>query len=288
MRNAPFRKILVAALVGVLWATSAGVALCADTGLIPNITISVAIKPTEVTVGESAHVEVSIAWQGSQDAYAIEQVGAPERGGVALTAISDASSTTQESGKPHFHRAITYVVDADQPGTISLSPARFTLKPPAGAAHEYKSESLGVIVRPARAPISPELLLGLVAIGLVGIAVRAARSSKPAMPPERNRADRAAERIAGLRAVGHRDHRQFFDACFDAMREGLADEAPAVARDRDRAKIVAALKSAGISEPRTAAADELVALCDSARFNPEAPDSAARERALNLLQTALS
>ena len=36
------------------------------------------------------------------------------------------------------------------------------------------------------------------------------------------------------------------------------------------------------------AAEQLVALCDEARFNPEPPGAPVRERALGLLLTALS
>lgn len=252
-----------------------------------DVSLSIAIYPPEVTAGGTAKVHVIVSWPGAQDAYSIEKLEGPDRAGASLTTVADDFATTQEAGKPRFRRQVTYLVRAEEPGTISLSPARVTVKAAGGATREYNTEALGVIVRPGRGPVPAEAWFGLLAVGLIVVGARIARRPAPP-PPPKSRADVAAERVEALRGVGHRDHRQFFGACVDALREGLAQIAPAVARDRDRAKIVQALREAGVPGDRISAAEELVALCDEARFNPEPPGNEARERALNLLRTALS
>lgn len=266
-------------------------AFVAATGLARagDASLSLAIQPPEITAGESARVHLVVSWPGAQDAFTVESIHAPEVNGAALTAVADDVSTAQEGGQPRFRRQITYVVQADQPGTVSLSSARVNLKPAGGALREYKTEPLGVIVKPGRGPIPQEAVVGLLALAGLGALGWIVRSmNRPAPPAPVSREARARERVEALRGVGHRDHRQFFEACFDALRDGLADVAPAVARDRDRAKITAALGAANVSADRVAAADELVSLCDEARFNPEPPGAQSRERALTLLLTALS
>lgn len=251
--------------------------------------LSIAIQPPEITAGESARVQLVLSWAGAQDQYAVEAIHPPEVKGAPLTAVADDIATVQENGQPRFRRQVTYVVQADEPGTISLSPALVKLKPQSGPARDLKTETLGVIVKPGRGPIPQEAILALLAVLGLGALVWIVRAmNKPAPPPPPSRESKARERVDALRSVGHRDHRQFFDACFDSLREGLADVAPAIARDRDRAKIVQSLKDASVPAPQVAAADELIGLCDEARFNPEPPAPAVRERALTLLLTALS
>lgn len=251
--------------------------------------LSIAIQPPEITAGESARVQLVLSWPGAQDQWTVEAIHAPEHKGAALTAVADDIATVQEGGQPRFRRQVTYVIQADEPGTISLSPAKVMLKAAGGAPRELKSESLGVIVKPGRGPVPTEAILAV--LGLLGLAalVWIARTmNRPAPPPPPGRESRANERVDALARIGHRDHRQFFDACFDGLREGLADVAPAIARDRDRAKIVQALRDANVPAAQVAAADELIGLCDEARFNPEPPAPAVRERAMTLLRTALS
>lgn len=268
---------------------TAGLLLIAGPIRAGDVSLSIAIQPPEITAGESARVEMVLTWSGGQDAFAVTGLSGPEHGGAPLTAVADDVATTQEAGQPRYRRRVTYLVRSDAPGTISLSSARVTLKAKDGATREYRSEPLGVIVRPGRGPVPTELLAGLVGLGLIGLLVRLSR--RPARPPQPpGRESQARERVEALRGVGHRDHRQFFDACLDGLRDGLADLAPAIVRvrDRDRGKIVQALREAGVGPDRVQAAEELVVLCDEARFNPDPPGPAARERALNLLQNALS
>jgi hypothetical protein len=261
---------LVAVLAAGAFASSADVAL------------SIAVNPPEIAAGQSARVEMRLSWPGAQDAYTVESWGAPEVGGAPLTAVRDDSATTQEGGKPVFRREVSYVVHADEPGTISVAPAKVVLKAKDGASQEYRTQALGVAVRAGRVAVPLEVVAGMGIVVLLGLIAKLSRRQAPP-PAPKSRTEKGRETVEGLRAVGHRDHRQFFGACVDALREGLADEAPAVLRDRDRGKIVQALREAGLAEERVVAAEALVSLCDEARFNPEPPASQERERALGLL-----
>lgn len=261
--------------------------LLAAAAVAQPVQLKVALDRPEITAGESVTVDVQLSWKGAQDAYSIEEWSAPERGGTPLLATGDQVTTAQEDGGPTYRRHATYLVRGEEAGTVTLSPARVVLKAAGGARQELKSQALGFSVRPARSPVSFELVLGLIALGLGGVAVRAAKRAAPPPPPP-SRGQQAHQRAESLRSVGHRDHREFFDAVREALREGLAEVAPAAAREKDRERLGVALRTAGVGTDQCRAVEELVGLCDEARFNPEPPGADARERALSLLVTALS
>jgi hypothetical protein len=252
------------------------------------VQLRVAVDRPDVPVGEVVRVDVELTWQGAQDAYAIEEWVPPARNDAPLIATADQMSTAQEAGKSVFRRTASYQVRADAPGTVTLSPARVVLKGPSGK-QEYRSQALGFLVRPAPAPISTEVALAIGAVVLALVAIGAARRARPApSPAPSGRGDRARERASTLRSIGHRDHREFFGSVLDALRDGLSEDAPAAAREKDRSKMMNGLESAGVGPERRRAVEELVTLCDEARFNPEAPGGDLREKALGLLVSALS
>jgi hypothetical protein len=253
-----------------------------------QVTLDVSLDPAEVAAGERARVQMTVSWDGPADAYAIESWGAPEVGGVPLLAESDQVQTDATAGRTVTRRRAVYPVRGEIPGTLALSPARVVLRDSAGRSRPYAGRALGLTVVPApsRVPFV-DVALVLAGLGLAGVVVRAARGARPP-PPVPDRSQKARARVDALAAVGHRDHREFYEACIEALRAGLAEEWAIQVRERDRAKVVRLLAEAGFARERCQAVEELLALCDEARFNPEAPPESVRSRAMTLLASVLS
>lgn len=253
-----------------------------------QVGLELRLAATEVAAGEQARVEMTVTWEGPADAYAIDTWGGPEVGGAPLLAESDQLQTEVSGGRTMTRRRAVYPLRADAPGTLVFSPVRVVLRDAGGRSHEYTSRALGLTVLPAAAHVQlTDVALVLAGLGLVGVVVRAARGVRPPAPTA-SRAQKARARADELRSVGHRDHREFYEACIEALRAGLAADWQIQVRERDRAKVVRTLTDAGFGQERCQATDELLALCDEARFNPEAPPESVRTRALALLATVLS
>jgi hypothetical protein len=248
----------------------------------------VKLDPTTIQVGQTARVEATVSWQGAADTYTIEEWGGPVSGGMPLAVESDQVQTEVAAGKPIYRRRVVYQMVPDAAGTLSLEPAHVRLKGPGAKPQEYRSQSLVLTVLPAGKPFPyADVGLGVLAVLLVAAGIRATRNQQPAAPPMDPRA-RARERAEALEAVGRRDHREFFEGCLEALRNGLAEDSAPLAKEKDRDRLLKSMEDAGLPESRRHAAGELLSLCDEARFNPEPPAETVRKRALALLVEALS
>ncbi|MBI4860226.1 MAG: hypothetical protein HY815_08180 [Candidatus Riflebacteria bacterium] len=253
-----------------------------------QIEFKVALDRQAIQPHERAAVEAVLTWRGAADTYSIEEWVAPEVSGVPLPVESDQVQTVVEAGQPQYRRRVVYVVRGEAPGTLTVASARVRLKGPGSRVQEYKTQPLTVTVtEPVSRWPSTDLLLALATVLLVGVVVAVSRRSRPGPPPP-SRGQRARERVEALRSTGFRDHREFFDACLEALREGLARDWSIQIKDRDRERVVKQVEQAGFHAARCRAVDELITLCDEARFNPERPSEATRNRALTLLETVLT